>query len=56
MGIGTSDINPNKTVFIVIEIMLIDNQDPAINGNRQPSPMPLLAPFCLGPSPLLPKV
>ena len=32
MAMGTTDINPNKTVFIVIEIMLIDNQDPAIDG------------------------
>jgi hypothetical protein len=32
MGMGTTDINPNKTVFIVIEIKLTDNQDPAIDG------------------------
>ena len=32
MGMGTTDINPNKTVFIVVEIKLIDNQDPAIDG------------------------
>ena len=32
MAMGTTDINPNKTVFIVIEIMLIDNDDPAIDG------------------------
>jgi hypothetical protein len=32
MGMGTTDINPNKVVFIVIEIKLIDNQDPALDG------------------------
>ena len=32
MGMGTTDINPNKTVFIVIEIVFTDNQDPAIDG------------------------
>ncbi|MFA7339644.1 MAG: hypothetical protein WC028_22880 [Candidatus Obscuribacterales bacterium] len=32
MGMGTTDINPNKVVFIIIEIKLIDNQDPALDG------------------------
>ena len=32
MGMGSTDINPNKTVFIVVEIVFIDNQDPAIDG------------------------
>ncbi len=32
MGMGTTDINPKKVVFIVIEIKLIDNQDPALDG------------------------
>jgi hypothetical protein len=32
MGMGSTDINPSKTVFIVVEIVFIDNQDPAIDG------------------------
>lgn len=32
MGMGTTDINPNKVIFIVVEIKLVDNQDPALDG------------------------
>jgi hypothetical protein len=32
MGVGTTDINPKKLNFLVVEIKLVDNQDPALDG------------------------
>ena len=32
MGMGTTDINPKKVIFIVVEIKLTDNQDDALDG------------------------